>query len=378
MINSHRSIKPGQIIGIIGGGQLGQMMAMSAKEMNFKVIVLDPNANCPASTIADEVIVAEYDDTNEIIELSKKCDVLTYEFENVSALTINKIENNTYVPQGTKALEISQNRILEKKFLVEHNHPTVNYREINNELDLDEGIKAIGLPCVLKTTTGGYDGHGQVVIKKSADKDMAAELLINNESLILEEMIEFKMELSVIISRNESDEIAIFPVIENQHRDNILHVSIIPARIGYRLDRLVKKNAKEIATNLKLVGTMGIEFFVGKNNKLYVNEIAPRPHNSGHLTIEACDFSQFDLHVRGICNMALETPQLLKKAVMVNVLGQHIKLVKIATLIQGQWHYHDYGKTECRYNRKMGHVTVLAEDIDQVLKELKQTKIWNI
>ncbi|GKQ42589.1 N5-carboxyaminoimidazole ribonucleotide synthase [Companilactobacillus sp. RD055328] len=377
MTNFLKSIKPGQTIGIIGGGQLGQMMTLSAKEMNFKVIVLDPSHNCPASTVADEVIEAEYDDIEEIIKLSKRCDVLTYEFENVDVKTINKVKENTYVPQGTKALEISQNRVMEKEFLKRHNHPIADFVEIKDKTNLKKYIDEVGIPCILKTATGGYDGHGQVVINSEKDIEKASSLLASKARLILEKVVDFKMEVSVIISRNESGDTAIFPIIENQHRENILHISITPARITKEMEQLINKNAEEIATNLELVGTMGIEFFIDKNNKLYVNEIAPRPHNSGHLTIEACDFSQFDLHIKGICNMALQRPQLLKSAVMINVLGQHIDQVKDLLIQENAWHYHDYGKQESRHNRKMGHVTLLTDDVEKTIKELKETKIWN-
>ncbi|WP_125565121.1 5-(carboxyamino)imidazole ribonucleotide synthase [Companilactobacillus insicii] len=366
----------GSTIGIIGGGQLGQMMAFSAKEMGYKVIILDPQDNCPAAQVSDGQVVAQYDDLDSLIELAKHVDVLTYEFENVDAETINEVSKYTKIPQGTKALTITQNRILEKNFLEDNNFPVVPHAVINNMQDFEEGVSAIGFPSILKTVRGGYDGKGQIRLRTTSIEGVKE--LIDTGECILEQTINLKKEVSVVISRNISGKTSVFPVIENIHRDNILHLSISPARISKQMSNEIHKIAEGISEKLELVGTMCVEFFVSDKNELFVNEIAPRPHNSGHLTIEACNISQFDAHIRGVCNLPMPGIEQFKPAIMVNVLGQHLKNARTEVFHHIDWHFHDYGKDEVKKNRKMGHITILTDDIEVSENEIKHNPIWNI
>ncbi|WP_081395362.1 5-(carboxyamino)imidazole ribonucleotide synthase [Latilactobacillus curvatus] len=371
-----KQILSGQIIGIVGGGQLGQMMTLVAKEMGFRVIILDPQADCPAGQVADDQIVAAYDDQSQIMALAKRVDVLTYEFENVDAQTIEAAQAYTWIPQGTKALRIAQDRLLEKQFLVDQQLPHAAFEIVTTQAELVTAVAKVGFPCLLKTTRGGYDGKGQVILRSATDI-AAAEQLLTAGICVLEAMVHFDQEISVMISQNSSGQQAIFPVIENQHRDNISHISICPARIPAALAEQAQSVAAKIAAQIELVGTLGVEFFVGQDGQLYVNEIAPQPHNSGHLTIEACDFSQFATHIRGVCNWPLQQPRLWQSAIVVNVLGQHWQVALDASRQSAVWHYHDYGKDVQKTNRKMGHVTVLTNTVEETLVALKATKIWD-
>lgn len=375
MKNLINEILPGATIGIIGGGQLGQMMALSAKEMNYRVIALDPSFDCPASKVVDQLIVSEYNDLSKIIAMAKICDVLTYEFENVDSKAIQEAAKYTQIPQGIKALEVTKNRILEKEFLSKLDIPVTQFYKVNNETELQIGFSKIKTASFLKTAVGGYDGHGQIKINDQADLELARQLLSLEIPLILEQKVEFEKEISIIMARNLKGDIAMYEPIENKHQDNILKISKSPAAISDSAIEQAKKIAIKIAENLSLVGTMGIEFFV-IGDQVIVNEIAPRPHNSGHLTIESYDFSQFDLHIKSICQLQLQKPRMLSHSIMINLLGQHISNAKQALVKQPSWHLHDYGKSEIKNNRKMGHITILEDDLELAENRLQTTKIW--
>lgn len=344
-------------IGIIGGGQLGQMMAISAIYMGHKVMVLDPAADCPASRVA-EVLVAPYHDVAALRQLVDQCDVLTYEFENVDAAALDAVIKEGQLPQGTHLLRISQNRILEKNFLSQKAGVEVApYKVVTSSLDL-EGLD-LSKRYVLKTATGGYDGHGQVVIKSAATVLMANKLA-NTAECVLEEFVDFDLEISVLVSGNGSD-YTVFPIQENSHRNNILYKTIVPARISDELAEKAKNMALQIADQIQLAGTLCVEMFVA-GDQILVNEIAPRPHNSGHYSIEACDFSQFDTHIRGILGQPLPPIRLLSPAIMINVLGQDMAAAQRFVEENPSAHLHLYGKLEIQPNRKMGHVTIFAYD----------------
>ncbi|MGT2736860.1 5-(carboxyamino)imidazole ribonucleotide synthase [Streptococcus orisratti] len=348
-------------IGIIGGGQLGQMMAISAIYMGHKVVTLDPTADCPASRVS-EMVVAPYDDVDALRELAARCDVLTYEFENVDADGLDAVIKAGQLPQGTDLLRISQNRIFEKDFLANKAGVTVApYKVVTSSLDLED--LDLSKTYVLKTATGGYDGHGQVVIKTSDDL-AAANQLANLAECVLEEFVDFDLEISVIVSGNGKD-VTVFPVQENIHRNNILSKTIVPARISDQLAEKAKSMAVQIAKKLNLSGTLCVEMFATADD-IIVNEIAPRPHNSGHYSIEACDFSQFDTHILGVLGAPLPQIRLHAPAVMLNVLGQHVEKAEQYVAENPSAHLHLYGKLEAKHNRKMGHVTVLTEDVDNV------------
>ena len=368
-------IQPGQTIGIIGGGQLGQMLALDAKQTGMKVIILDPTPNCPAGQCADEQIVAPYEDVAAIEELAAKSDVLTYEFENVDLQALKKVATTAYVPQGTHLLYTTKHRLREKTFLKEAGCQTAPFVAVKNEVDLQAGVAQLGYPCVLKTCQGGYDGHGQVVLHSAADLPQCQGIVATGDA-ILEGWVNFALECSVMVARNENGEVTTFPVAENIHRHEILHLSIVPARISDAVAAKAEAAAKQIATALDLRGILGVEFFVGTDGEIYVNELAPRPHNSGHYSIEACNFSQFAIHNRAICNWPLPKIELLKPVVMVNVLGQHVQPLRAQLTAHPAWHFHDYGKAASRADRKMGHVTILTDDIDATLAEVAASKIW--
>lgn len=348
-------------IGIIGGGQLGQMMAISAIYMGHKVVTLDPTADCPASLVSD-MIVAPYDDVDALRQLSARCDVLTYEFENVDADGLDAVIKEGQLPQGTDLLRISQNRIFEKEFLSKKAQVKVApYKVVTSSLDLED--LDLSKTYVLKTATGGYDGHGQVVIKTSDDL-AAARQLANSAECVLEEFVDFDLEISVIVSGNGKD-VTVFPVQENIHRNNILSKTIVPARISDQLAEKAKSMAVQISQKLNLSGTLCVEMFA-TDDDIIVNEIAPRPHNSGHYSIEACDFSQFDTHILGILGEPLPPIRLLSPAVMINVLGQDMEAAQAFLQENPTAHPHFYGKLEAKHNRKMGHVTVFSDVPDSV------------
>lgn len=366
----------GQTIGIIGGGQLGQMLAYSAKSAGFRVVILDPNPDCSAGQVSDNQIVAEYENISAIEELASQADVLTYEFENVDLKALEDVQNTVSVPQGTKLLAITKDRLNEKNFLVTNGLKVAPFEEVNSSAELVTAVQKIGYPSVLKTCQGGYDGKAQLVLHNATDLEKATEIIYQGQC-ILEGWVKFSKEISVMVARNLDGEISMFPVSENIHRNQILHESIVPARITNELQKRAQSMAKKIAMSIDLCGVLGVEMFVGEDGELYVNELAPRPHNSGHYSIEACNFSQFDAHNRAICNWPMPKIELLKPVVMVNVLGQHVEGVERLIPEKSQWQFHDYGKGDVRQDRKMGHITVLTDDIEETLSEIKNTKVWD-
>ena len=372
----NKFIPQGSTIGIIGGGQLGQMMALDAKQTGMKVIILDPTPNCPAGQVADEQIVAPYADTKAIEKLADKADVLTYEFENVDLNALEDVQDRVYLPQGTNLLYTTKNRLREKNFLRQAGVKTAPFMVVHTSAELKDAVKKIGYPAVLKTSEGGYDGHGQEVLRNKDDLDKCAPILATGDC-ILEGWVPFNRECSVMVGRNEDGEITAFPVSENIHHDEILHLSIVPARVSSELQQKAQKIAVQIAQAINLRGILGVEMFVTDDGEIYINELAPRPHNSGHYSIEACNFSQFAIHNRAICNWPLPQVELLKPVVMVNVLGQHVNGVRQQIQKKADWHFHDYGKAEVRHNRKMGHVTILTDDIEATLAEIDNTGIWS-
>lgn len=372
---SKDTILPGQTIGIIGGGQLGRMIALAAKTCGFKVAVLERTTDSPCGQVADYEIIGAYDDLAAIDQLAEISDVITYEFENISARALDHISKKAYVPQGTRLLETTQNRLVEKRAIEQANQTVAPYLEITSESALIKGLEKLGYPAVLKTTTGGYDGKGQIIINEQTDLD-EAKSLIKQQTCILEKWITFEKEISVIVSRSPAGETTTFPVGENIHINNILHKTIVPARIDESATEEARQIALELANSLQMVGTLAVEMFLTEDGTIYVNELAPRPHNSGHYTIEACATSQFMQHVKAICNWPLGKTSLLKPAVMVNILGQHEQ--KLLNQLQklADWNIHLYGKAEARIDRKMGHITILRDNLHDALTEIKGTNIW--
>ena len=379
------SLGRGATVGIVGGGQLGRMMAISARYMGLKVGVLDPTDDCPTGQVADFQIVADYDDQEAIRQLAQHSDVLTYEFENVDADALDQVSDLVAIPQGTDLLRVTQHRIREKTFINQHGIETAPWKQVDSRFDLEAALSEIGYPAVLKTATGGYDGHGQLVIKSEDDLEQLDKLQpwaghrTSADSFppcVLEGFVDFDFEASILVSGNGRDYVT-FPLVRNDHRNNILHMTIAPAQMPETVAKEARKLALTLAEGFRLAGTLAIELFVTKNGRVLVNELAPRPHNSGHYTIEACSISQYDAHIRGIIGWDLEQPRLLSPAVMVNILGQHVAATQKLAPSHPEWNVHDYGKAQIKTNRKMGHITVLTEDTGRTVQELEATGCWD-
>lgn len=368
-------ILPGQTIGIIGGGQLGRMMALAAKPMGYRIAVLDPEADSPCGQVADQKVVGAYDDLEAIKELAKVSDVITYEFENIDAEALAWLCENAYVPQGTALLEISQDRIKEKNAIQSAGVEVAPFAVIHSMKDIYDNMEWLGFPFVLKTSRGGYDGKGQLVLKNEQDIERAPELL-QNGPCVLEKWVPFKKEISVLLTGNQNGEIAVFPVAENIHIDNILHQTIVPARISEKAIQKATQCARQLAQTFKIVGTLAVEMFLTEDDDIYINELAPRPHNSGHYTIEACETSQFEQHIRAVCNLPLASTNQLKPALMVNILGEHQAKVLDKMPELTDWKIHFYGKKDPKVKRKMGHVTILRESAAEAIEEAAKSNIW--
>ncbi|MCD5417655.1 5-(carboxyamino)imidazole ribonucleotide synthase [Candidatus Bipolaricaulota bacterium] len=357
-------IFPPATIGIIGGGQLGKMLSQAAKRFGYRVIILDPMPLCPGSGLCDEHIVAEFDDPEAIAVLTKKADILTFEFENVASTPLRQAADRVAVFPHPSTLHTLSHRVREKRAMQEIGIKVADFIFLNTDKQLTEAVAAIGLPAVLKTVQGGYDGKGQQVLR-SVD-DLTA--LSFSGAHIMEAYVPFAKEISVICVRSATGEIRSFPVAENIHRNNILHQSIIPARISESTARQATEYAERVVTGLNGVGAFGIEMFLCADGEIMINEVAPRVHNSGHYTIEACHTSQFEQHIRAICNLPLGETGLRRTAVMINIIGdkdnRSARLEGITAALRiPEVNLHLYGKEELRCGRKMGHITALADSL---------------
>jgi len=312
-------ILPGSTLGMLGGGQLGRMFTIAARTMGYEVIVLDPDSESPAGKLATNHICADYADEVALGYIAKNCDAITTEFENVPASTLELLAKSSPVRPGAKAVTIAQDRIQEKNFLKDNGFSTAPFAVIQSFEDLQQGIQQIGTPAILKVARFGYDGKGQFSIKTESDIDKAWETL-QGEACVLEQRMPLDIEVSVVLARGIEGEVSCYPVSENIHEDGILDVTVVPARINKELEANVIDMAKQIATALDYVGIMAVEFFIS-NGKLLVNEIAPRPHNSGHYTLDACVTDQFEQQVRAVCGLPLGDTTLLSPVVMINMLG---------------------------------------------------------
>lgn len=353
-----------QTLGVIGGGQLGRMLALDAKRMGYYVLTLDPAEHSPCGQVADEQIVASYGDVSAIDALGARSDVVTYEFENVDIAAIERLERNGHaVMPGSDVLRVTQDRVLEKQFVNECGIATTAFAAIDDRGDLDAAAAAVGFPAILKLRFGGYDGKGQWRVGDAAAL-RAAFAEGGGKPAILERMVPFARELSVVAARNARDGVVAYPPAENVHDDGILMVSIAPARVSAGIAERATQAAMEIGRRLGIVGTYCVEFFHTASGELLVNEIAPRPHNSGHYTIDATPCSQYEQHIRAICGLPLSPPRLLSGAVMVNILGKGegntldgvVDLLADPSVV-----LHIYGKRHAPNRRKMGHFTMLAD-----------------
>ena len=366
---------PGGTIGIIGGGQLGRMMCLAAKAMGYRVAVLDPAPGCPCGQVADIEIAAGYGDMGAVERLADASDVITYEFENVDAGALAYLEGRGLLPQGSGALRAAQHRGREKAAIRAMGMPVADFAAIDGAASLE---KNAFYPSVLKTAEGGYDGKGQVVMGSEADLPRAMELAARSPC-VLEKWVPFDMEISAIVARSASGEAAAFPIAENIHVNNILHISVAPARIPAGVAERAAGIALRIAEGLGGVGALAVEMFV-VGDEICVNEIAPRPHNSGHYTIDACAASQFEQHVRAVCGLPLGDTRLHTPVVMVNILGDHMDRGKLDNMgpympLLPRGKLHLYGKAEAKIGRKMGHINLLG-DVEDSLRSASAAGIW--
>lgn len=377
------SIMPGAMLGLLGGGQLGRMFIMAAHSMGYRVTVLDPAKDSPSSSVADRHLRADYLDGDTLYKLGSTCAGITTEFENVPAESIRTLAEHGVVSPAASSIAVAQNRILEKKFIVANGFEAVPYAVIQNSHNSNGALLQAHpelFPGLLKVSRFGYDGKGQIRVNNVTELD-AAFTGLGREPCVLEQLLPLESEVSVIVARGFDGEVTTFPVSENQHRNGILDVSIVPARISSEIIQRAREIAVDIAEKLDHRGVLCVEFFVladGTHRKLLVNEIAPRPHNSGHYTIDACITSQFEQQLRILCGIPLGSTAMHGAAVMVNLLGdlwQRGEPKWAEVLRHPSVKLHLYGKLAARPGRKMGHYTVLADTTDAALQlalEIKQ------
>ena len=363
---SVKPILPGATLGVLGGGQLGRMFCLAARTMGYRVVVLDPDPYCGAGHIADVHIKADYIDKIALSEMIRMCDAITLEFENIPSQSVRFIADKTAIFSIAESLEIAQNRDLEKQFAEKSGLQPVPYFSILAEDDLYRAADEVGFPAILKSNTLGYDGKGQFVVNDFSALNKAY-LEAGKVDCVLEKKINICCEISAIVARNASAELAHFPVSENQHRNGILHMSIVPARVDDEIARQAIKGASILAEAMSYIGILAVEFFLSDDGVLYFNEMAPRPHNSGHYTKDACVTSQFEQQVRMMCGLTPGDTRLMSPVVMVNLLGDLWTPQWTEIFAQHNIKLHLYGKTEARAGRKMGHFSVLAEDVNAAL-----------
>lgn len=369
-------ILPGATVGVVGGGQLGRMFTLQARTMGYRVVVLDPDAQSPAGAVADQHIRAAYDDERALSALSAACAAVTTEFENVPASTLETLARSALVRPPVSAVAITQDRIAEKSFLQSHGFATAPFRPVRDRRELLEALGSVPFPGLLKTSRLGYDGKGQATVQSEAEAVRAFDRF-GGVPCILEARLELQCELSVIVARGADGDVATFPVAENRHREGILETSVVPARISETLSSEASEMATKVAEAMAYVGVLGVELFLVEDGRLMVNEMAPRPHNSGHYTMDACSADQFEQQLRTLCGLPLARPWLLSPVAMVNLLGD------LWSEGEPRWEealkrpgvrLHLYGKAEARPGRKMGHLNCLATDPGRALATALETR----
>lgn len=362
-----RPILPGATVGVLGSGQLGRMFAIAARRMGYRVHTLSPDDDTPTGQVADREVQAAYDDLDQVRDFARGVDVVTFEFENVPAGTAEAAAEFAPVRPSGQVLYTTQHRLREKTFLSQAGFPTVPFRRVTSLDELHAALEELGYPAVLKTAGWGYDGKGQSKIA-SAEAAAGAWKTLGTSEAVLEAFIDFQMELSVVAARGLDGQMADFGLFANSHSNHILDVTVSPAPVPEWTAREAIEIARQILAKLDVVGVLCVEFFLARDGRLLVNELAPRPHNSGHLTFDASVTSQFEQQLRAICGLPLGSTELLRPAAMANLLGDlwadgtpdwaaacsfpHVKL-------------HLYGKLAARPGRKMGHLTALADSVEQ-------------
>ncbi|MDX1983736.1 MAG: 5-(carboxyamino)imidazole ribonucleotide synthase [Bryobacteraceae bacterium] len=370
-------ILPGSVVGVLGSGQLGRMFAIAARRMGYRVHTLSPDSDTPTGQVADLEVQAPYDDLDAVRKFARGVSAVTFEFENVPAGTAAAAAEYAPVRPAGSVLHTTQHRIREKTFLTSAGLPVTPFRVVRSLDDLPGAISQLGLPAILKTAGFGYDGKGQFRIEH-AWQAAEAWKAIGEQEAVLEAFVHFAREVSVVAARGADGAFAHYGVIENEHRRHILDLSIAPARVSQQVEREAPELARVVLEKLDVVGVLCVEFFVTAEDRLLINELAPRPHNSGHLTFDACVTSQFEQQLRAVCGLPLGSTQRLCAAAMANLLGEvwangepdwcaaagfdHVKI-------------HLYGKLEARAGRKMGHLTALGTSVDQVIDTVRQARL---
>ena len=370
-----------KILGIIGGGQLGMMIAEAAKEIPeyiSKIIVLDPTPNCPAAQVGAEQIIGDFKDKEAIIDLANKSDIITYEIESGDSEVLKSVEKDAEINPSPDTLRIIQDKFLQKSFLLENNIPVPEFIKIETLDDVKEGLKKFGYPALLKARRDAYDGRGNFKINSENEIQNAFDYF-KGQKLLLEKYIPFKMEVSVIASRNTKGQIKTYPLVENIHEENILRQTIAPARVSDKVAQNAEKIAEKTMSVLKGAGIFGIEMFVTEEEEVTINEIAPRVHNSGHHTLQSSNTSQFEQHLRAILGIELNNTELVHNTVMYNILGskEFQGKYKPLTINAKNVFLKMYGKEISKPLRKLGHVNLVAnegETIDVLLERLESIK----
>lgn len=369
-------ILPGATIGVLGSGQLGRMFAIAARRMGYRVHTLSPETDTPTGQVADYEIPAQYDNLEVVERFAKNVSVVTFEFENVPAATAEACAKHALVRPAGSVLHTTQHRLREKTFLSRAGFPVTPHRAVRNLDELQSALRELGAPAVLKTAGWGYDGKGQAKIARIEDAAAAWKSLDTDEA-VLEAFIDFDREVSVVAARGVDGSFAHYGVIENAHRNHILDISVAPADVSDQVRRDAEEIARGVLAKLEVVGVLCVEFFLTKNNQLMINELAPRPHNSGHLTFDAHLTSQFEQQLRSICGLPLGSTELLRPAAMANLLGD------VWSDGEPDWSaacaipdvkLHLYGKASARPGRKMGHLTALANDVATARKHVEQAR----
>jgi 5-(carboxyamino)imidazole ribonucleotide synthase len=352
------ALPPNATIGLVGGGQLGRMSALAAARLGYRCHILTRETNSPAAQVSHAVTISDYEDPASLRAFAETVDVISFEFENVSAEGLDLLASLKPVRPAPSVLRISQDRVAEKSFLNNAGVATAPWREVRSLADLQAAVGELGLPSVLKTTRLGYDGKGQAMLRTPEDLAPAFERL-SPKPLILEGFVDFAREISVVIARSADGSVAAFDTVENRHRDHILDITLAPARVSAEIDAAAQRIAHDVADALDLIGLLAVEMFVDRTGQVVANEIAPRPHNSGHWTIDACPMSQFEAHIRAIAGLPLPPAVRHSDAVMKNLVGPDEAALWPQIVASPGLIPHHYGKAEAHPGRKIGHVTRL-------------------
>lgn len=369
-------ILPNSTIGIFGSGQLGRMFAIEAAKLGYRVHTFSPDSNSPTGQVADAETAAPYDDLDAVRKFARSVDVITFEFENVPSATVEGAAQMVDVHPKGEILHTTQNRLREKNFLADNGFPVTPFRHIRTLDELKNAVDEIGTPCVLKTAGFGYDGKGQAKIMSADDVEMAFAAMKGNDA-VLEAFVDFEKEVSVVCARGQDGEFAHYGIIENEHKNHILDVSFSPALVSEKVYADGVEIARNIAEKFSYVGTMCVEFFLTADDKLLVNEIAPRPHNSGHLTFGPCVTSQFEQQVRAVCGLPLGSTEFFRPAAMANLLGDvwaNGEPNWAAALQYPDIKIHLYGKADPRPGRKMGHITTTANNTASAAEAVRSAR----